>query len=74
MSRRSHAPKTSTLHRPPEAGRVLSDLALIQNAGLRAIAELRGFASHDLTDMLHDALGSVAAVHTAAIVRLGSTS
>lgn len=56
--------------RPPDINQLLSDLVLIQDTGLRAVVELRGFASHDLADMLYDALGSVAAIHTAAQVRL----
>lgn len=60
-------------HRAPEADRILSDLASIQCAGLRAAVELRGFAEHQLADMLCDVIERVATIQAAVNLRLSDT-
>lgn len=67
---RRYIPKPAPAARRPEAERVLADLGLVEAAGLRASVELRGFAEHDLADMLADAIERVYTIHDAAAKRL----
>jgi hypothetical protein len=49
---------------------LMSNFGAMQAAAHHAIVELRGFGEQGLADMLNDAAQQVAAIHTAAQVRL----
>lgn len=68
--RRRYIAKAPEGLREPSLDLLLSDLELIETAGLRAAVELRGFASHDLADMLCDVIERVQTIHGAAQHRL----